>query len=1576
MRKLLLAAFSVVTLTTVLFSQGSAQLGGVVTDPSAALLPGVSVTVVNTETSVTNTTITNESGAYNFASLQPGALYRVSASLPGFQTKSITNLSLSAGTNNRQDFQLAVATAATTIDVQVDANSVLTAAGASVGDVLPAQRVQDLPLVGGNVLDLLEIMPGLRKSPAGEQFDTIGGLGINSVNVTLNGMPTRDERFNPEAGVTLDGNPAVVGAYTGGLSLLSTTTLSPDLVGEIRLILAPVDAELGRGNSQVQITTRSGTNKFAGSAVWNVRNTALNANTWANNRNINSTTGQWDPRKLDWRNTNQYTISFGGPVIKDKTFFFALWDQQFSRNRQTQENRVLTETARQGIFRYWEGWVADSGDPVANAAVFPNLGANPAWPSVDALGHPLAPPAWPDSTFNSLTNTYSKPYTGRLVCFSVFGTVKADGSPFTSADCSSGVDSKGLPYTGVAMFPQSGSLWDSKRPNAAQAQLGYFSKILAKMPHANDFITDAFGDGLNYADHKYLLVRHGNNDNQSIVGSESQAERKQINIKIDQNFKSHRISGGWTYQADDNIDNIGDWPGSYSGKTYRRPQTITINATSTLSSTLLNEARFGINYDKTRSVPAWLSPDTDTATAAQSYLLSGGVSRSGNGKPYPVVVVPQTTSLQFAAGVMETCGGSGATANCPASIIVGVTQVGYTDPLYNAADTVSWTHGKHAFKFGGDFRFPRSNGFTLQPYPTAGYGNLGGTATASPFASSTDSPNLGTTGTPTSANPAQTVNLFPQDARTLAGELAYMFTNSIGFISTPYWAENSGDVAKGLAGWQDTTTQDNRHREMVFSDFAIFAKDDYKLSRRLTLNLGLRYEYYSPPYITSGLTSTTVDQGYGLFGSQRGSGSPFDTWLQPGNMYLTGYGNNANALAPGRTSFLECVPGVQQKTGLPVSNCNPNLLTNIEYIGPNSPNPGKTIIPRDKNNFGPAIGFAWQVPWFGEGRTSVRGGYQVTYSRPSVPEGTLASAIGGYLNQNLGVNDPSVQSIIAATAGNRALLVDDLPALVPLTPGTAPGGTVPVYSRSQSVTAYDPNYATPYTQTFTLSVTRNVTRNFTMDVRWVGTMSRKQAGNLNLNTTNVFYNPELLDALERTRKGENVDLFDRMLAGLDLNTATGYGRVGTCTAQAGAPADGYCAAGFIRERGSEHLRRWNGVGGTAGNLANGNYAAVIGTLLGTNAPQGGYYDVSGGTGLPSGITSLSNRTLRNGCDRIAMGLYNPNNPAGPTNIPTQCFPEDYFAANSQLNNATYNANLGRSSHHQLQVQMSLRPTHGFSFQSTYTWAKAMQIPGSGYTDPLQRNLDRRRGQEAPHSFRTNGTFELPIGPNKLLFPNASGWVARLIERWQTSFILNLESGSPGDISGAATTRYANPRYVVGNPAWKIPKGHVEWGASNGNQGRFFGDDQYIRVVDPQCTDAGVIAQTDSRNYSFASSNCTLVALAARAPVGTAGSYLLDPNDPSSTVVNMLVNPKPGELGTLGPRTLSRWGAFSLDANVQKTFRINESKQVSIRVDATNILNHPQVDVPNFNVASTTAVFGAITGKTGSRTFQGQVRLSF
>ena len=118
LRILRLAVLSLI-LPCLAFAQGgNTQLGGVVLDPSGALIPGVTITVINTDTGVSNNTITNESGSYNFPSLQPGQAYRVSASLPGFQTRTVNNLPLPASTNNRQDFQLTVASTSTTVEVQ------------------------------------------------------------------------------------------------------------------------------------------------------------------------------------------------------------------------------------------------------------------------------------------------------------------------------------------------------------------------------------------------------------------------------------------------------------------------------------------------------------------------------------------------------------------------------------------------------------------------------------------------------------------------------------------------------------------------------------------------------------------------------------------------------------------------------------------------------------------------------------------------------------------------------------------------------------------------------------------------------------------------------------------------------------------------------------------------------------------------------------------------------------------------------------------------------------------------------------------------------------------------------------------------------------------------------------------------------------------------------------------------------------------------------------------------------------------------------------------------------------------
>src|SRR5262249_52885619 len=136
--------------------------------------------------------------------------------------------------------------------------------------------------------------------------------------------------------------------------------------------------------------------------------------------------------------------------------------------------------------------------------------------------------------------------------------------------------------------------------------------------------------------------------------------------------------------------------------------------------------------------------------------------------------------------------------------------------------------------------------------------------------------------------------------------------------------------------------------------------------------------------------------------------------------------------------------------------------------------------------------------------------------------------------------------------------------------------------------------------------------------------------------------------------------------------------------------------------------------------------------------------------------------------------------------PLRCFPEDYLISNPQFNTATYIGNYGHSNYNSFQAQFTVRPTTGVNIQTTYVWAKSMQLLSAlglvtgptTFTDPANRNLDFARGQEGPHSIRMNGTIELPIGPNKFLLGNTSGWVARALERWQTSFIFNGATGSP------------------------------------------------------------------------------------------------------------------------------------------------------------------------------------------------------
>ena len=468
----------------------NARVSGIVEDSSNALIPGVTVTATNTGTGVVSTNVTNEVGVYNFPSLLPGE-YKVSATLPGFQTQTFTGVKLGNADQLRLNFVLRISSVNTSVEVSVAADTLLATSSSSVGEVLTQQKVQDLPLVGNNVLDLFRLLPGARMNADGVN-GTFAGVSADKVNMQRDGVDASGSAYWVQAGAQ------------------SATFINPDLVGEIRLVLAPVDAEMGRGNAQVQFLTRSGTNRYAGSVAWSLRNTALDANTWNNNNDTDPLTGAWKPTKPDWLNAHEYTIGYGGPIIKNKTFFFALWDGLVMNARTTQNPTVLTACARNGIFRYYDNW--NNGN--VTQPTIPT-GGTPTIAVVDALGRPLAPTSNPNGTA----------FAGTLRYVSAFGPVT--NTP-VQPDCSDA---------------QVGAPWDTFRTQRDPS--GFVTKVLDTMPLPNNY---EVGDGLNIGGYRW--TRSERDGAEGIFGFGGNLGRKQINTKIDHNFNAvHKASASYTYES-------------------------------------------------------------------------------------------------------------------------------------------------------------------------------------------------------------------------------------------------------------------------------------------------------------------------------------------------------------------------------------------------------------------------------------------------------------------------------------------------------------------------------------------------------------------------------------------------------------------------------------------------------------------------------------------------------------------------------------------------------------------------------------------------------------------------------------------------------------------------------------------------------------------------------------------------------------------------------------------------------------------------------------------------------------------
>src|SRR5580698_4848132 len=329
----------------------NASLGGTVTDSSGAVIPKATVTATGIETGVVAKSVTNTSGDYDFPSLQEGN-YRVSAEMGGFKQFVYQRVTLDVGAQVRLNFTLEVGAATTVTEVTAAAESPLLTTSAVVGGIVTGNEILNLPLIDQNAVNL-----------ALTQAQFAGGIGTGvtvaggstmTLATTVNGISVSNNRLDRAGGL---------------LSFQLTQTV--DMVEEVKVTSSPIDAESGRSLGQVQMIVRSGTNQFHGSAVDGLRNTDLDANTFWNNFNQ-----PYLPRQVLIR--NQYAARIGGPIRKNKTFFFVLYDGNRQKTSATGTNTVLTAQARQGNFRFFPGAINSNYAATSN-------------PVVDVNGNPVQP---------------------------------------------------------------------------------------------------------------------------------------------------------------------------------------------------------------------------------------------------------------------------------------------------------------------------------------------------------------------------------------------------------------------------------------------------------------------------------------------------------------------------------------------------------------------------------------------------------------------------------------------------------------------------------------------------------------------------------------------------------------------------------------------------------------------------------------------------------------------------------------------------------------------------------------------------------------------------------------------------------------------------------------------------------------------------------------------------------------------------------------------------------------------------------------------------------------------------------
>ena len=647
----------------------TASITGTITDPSGAVVAGATVTATSTERGLIYTAESNDSGLYRIAQLPVGT-YSLKVEKSGFSSASHPAFVLTLNQVARIDIGMKVGQTTETVEVTGTA-PVLETDVTQVDTIINAATNDNLPLASRNYVQLTLLAPGAVSTDP-SSFNNGNNTAGYGGRPLINGNREQSNNF------LLDGmdNNQVSDNLLG-------YTPAPDAIQEFNLITNNASAEFGNFEGGiVNATIKSGTNSFHGD-VWEFfRNDKLNANSWSNN--ISSLPKD----KIRW---NMYGATFGGPIIKNRLFFFADYQaQRFDIPSSAGANTMFTDAERTGDF----GALCPAGFDSTGKCTSTKLNAQ--------LYNPCA--------------SFTAPCT-----------------------------------------PSS--------PAAATRQIFPFNKIPAVM--ISPVATALFGSSL------YPAVVNGNLQNNAVNTTASAFNVDQGDLKVD--FKATQkdnISYRFTRAYQNNPSNNSQVLLSNSYATTPIYNTVG-DWTRTIGNNLVNDARIGWSHVTLNSGNSW----------ASSVGQFGNTLGIGNGNP---ANLNGLLALNFTNSTLSNLGASEQTQS-------------FDDHVWQFEDSVGWTHGRHNFKFGGQFWRQ-----IIKTFYAGNNGQLG---------------------------------LMDFDGR---------FTNASSTSPVSGTGDGGADFVLGLPFQYGRGVSTGKTWEQWSNVIGIYAQDTWRVTDRLTLNLGLRYDAHTP----------------------------------------------------------------------------------------------------------------------------------------------------------------------------------------------------------------------------------------------------------------------------------------------------------------------------------------------------------------------------------------------------------------------------------------------------------------------------------------------------------------------------------------------------------------------------------------------------------------------------------------------------------------------------------------------------------------------------------------------------------